>query len=137
MHEAKRRRLFFSCYLKNNTMRNYRNYDVWEKSHQLVLYVYKELIPALPTSEQYSLVSQIKRSAYSVPMNIAEGCGRNSEKDFVHFLDLSLGSLHELEYTSLLIFDLAFISKEKYDLFIRLLNEVKAKLINLIKSIRK
>jgi four helix bundle protein len=118
-------------------MRNYRNYDVWFKSHQLVLYVYKELIPVLPESERYNLVSQIKRSAYSVPMNIAEGCGRNSEKDFVHFLDLSLGSLHELEYTSLLIFDLDFISKEQYDIFVSLTTEVKAKLINLIKSIRK
>ena len=118
-------------------MRNYRNYDVWEKSHQLVLYVYKELIPLLPKSEQYELVSQIKRSAYSIPMNIAEGCGRNSDKDFVHFLDLSLGSLHELEYTSLLIFDLNFIGKEQYEIFMKMLVEVKAKLINLIKSIRK
>ena len=118
-------------------MRDYRKYDVWEKAHQLVLFVYKELLPAFPKTEQYELASQMKRAAYSVPMNIAEGCGRNSDKDFVHFLDISLGSIHELEYTTLLALDLAYITKEKHEVLSLKLNEVKAKLINLIKSIRK
>lgn len=118
-------------------MRDYRKYDVWEKAHQLVLFVYKELLPAFPKTEQYELASQMKRAAYSVPMNIAEGCGRNSDKDFVHFLDISLGSIHELEYTTLLALDLTYITKEKHEVLSQKLNEVKAKLINLIKSIRK
>ena len=118
-------------------MRDYRKYDVWEKAHQLVLFVYKEIMPSLPKSEQYELNSQMKRSAYSIPMNIAEGCGRNSEKDFVRFLDIALGSVHELEYTALLVFDLAYISKEQHEECVLRLNEVKDKLINLIKSIRK
>ncbi len=118
-------------------MRDYRKYDVWEKAHQLVLFVYKELLPAFPKTEQYELASQMKRAAYSVPMNIAEGCGRNSDKDFVHFLDISLGSIHELEYTTLLALDLTYITKEKHEVLSLKLNEVKAKLINLIKSIRK
>lgn len=118
-------------------MRNYKNYEVWHKSHKLVLFVYKELLPSLPKSEQYDLASQMKRAAYSIPMNIAEGCGRHTDKDFVHFLDQSMGSLHELEYIALLSFELRYFKKEKYDEFQTRLVEVKAKLINLIKSIRK
>ena len=118
-------------------MRDYKKYDVWEKSHKLVLFIYQEIIPVLPKSEIFDLVSQIKRAAYSIPMNIAEGCGRNTEKDFTHFLDISLGSVHELEYCSLLIFDLKYINKEKQTVLMEKINEVKAKLINLIKSIRK
>ena len=118
-------------------MRDYRKYDIWEKAHQLVLFVYKELLPCLPKTEQYDLASQMKRAAYSIPMNIAEGCGRNTDKDFLHFLDMALGSAHELEYIALLAFDLKYLDDQKHkDLFLRL-NEVKAKLIKLIKAIRK
>ena len=77
-------------------------------AHELTLFVYKNVIPDLPKSEQFALSNQAKRAVYSIPMNIAEGCGRNSDKDFVHFLDIALGSTHELEYCSLLIYDLGF-----------------------------
>ena len=117
-------------------MRDYKKYDVWAKSHQLTLYVYKEVLPLFPKSEQFDLVSQLKRATYSVPLNIAEGCGRNTDKDFVHFLDTALGSSHEVEYCILLSSDLGYLSKEVYDSANSKLAEVKAKLINLIKSIR-
>lgn len=118
-------------------MRDYKKYDVWVKSHQLTLFVYKEVLHLFPKSEQFDLNSQLKRATYSVPLNIAEGCGRNSDKDFVHFLDISLASLHEVEYCILLSYDLSYIPKEIYDSTNNKLAEVKAKLINLIKSIRK
>jgi four helix bundle protein len=120
-----------------NVLRNYRKYEVWENAHQIVLFVYKELLPLLPKSEQYELASQMKRAAYSIPMNISEGCGRNSDKDFVHFLDIALGSTHELEYIALLAFDLNYFDAGKHEEFLKRLNEVKAKLISLIKTIRK
>src|SRR5437762_7677898 len=62
-----------------------------------------------------TLFRSTKRAAYSIPMNIAEGCGRNTDKDFVHFLDTALGSVHELEYCGLLIFELGFIKKTLYE----------------------
>ncbi|MEO6813118.1 MAG: four helix bundle protein, partial [Ginsengibacter sp.] len=68
-------------------MRVYKKYDVWIKAHELTLFVYKNVIPQLPKSEQFELCSQIKRATYSIPLNIVEGCGRNTEKDFAHFLD--------------------------------------------------
>lgn len=117
-------------------MRDYKKYDVWEKAHCLVLFVYKHTIPALPSSAHYELASQIRRAAYSIPLNIVEGCGRNTDKDFAHFLDMALGSLQELEYCSLLTFDLEYLQKEQYALLTEKINEVKAKLINLIKAIR-
>ncbi len=118
-------------------MRNYKNYEVWQRSHLLTLFVYKEVVDVMPKSSQFDLASQIKRAAYSIPLNIVEGCGRSSDKDFCRFLDIALGSVHELEYACLLAMDLEFITKKaktKLDIY---LNEVKAKLINLIKSIRR
>ena len=72
-------------------MRNYKNYDVWKRSHELTVFIYKEIIPSFPKTETYSLTSQMKRAAYSIGFNIVEGCGRSSNKDFVHFLDMALG----------------------------------------------
>jgi four helix bundle protein len=118
-------------------MRDYRKYDVWRLGHEFTLYVYREIIPFFPKSEQYDLASQLKRSSYSIPMNVAEGCGRSSDKDFAHFLDISLGSAHEAEYCSMLGAQLGFIVKDKYDVLVLKLIELKAKLINLIKSIRR
>ncbi len=66
-------------------MRDYKKYDVWIKGHELTLFVYKNIIPQLPKSEQYELCSQVKRASYSIPLSIVEGCGRNTEKDFAHF----------------------------------------------------
>jgi four helix bundle protein len=117
-------------------MRDYRKYEVWAKSHELVLFVYKEVALGFPKNEQFELLRQMKRAAYSIPFNIVEGCGRNTDKDFVHFLDMSLGSAHELEYCFLLAKDLGFIQKELYAVLYEKVNEIKAKTIKLIKSIR-
>ncbi|MGG9972614.1 four helix bundle protein [Ferruginibacter sp. SUN002] len=118
-------------------MRDYKKYDVWVKVHQLVLYVYKDVLEYFPKSEQFALQSQTKRATYSISLNIVEGCGRNTDKDFVHFLDISLGSAQELEYCMLLALDLEYLDKEKFDVVNKMVNEVKAMLINLIKVIRK
>ena len=84
--------------------------------HELVLFVYKEIIPDFPNSKKFESLSQIKRAAYSIPLNIVEGCGRASDKDFAHFLDVALGS-HGLGYCALLILHLGFIDQLKYDHF--------------------
>ncbi len=70
-------------------MRNYKNFKVWLISHELVLKIYREILPGFPESEKYGLSSQIRRAAYSIPLNIVEGCGRSSEKEFAHFLDFT------------------------------------------------
>ena len=93
-------------------MQDYKKIQVWQRSHQLVLEMY-EITNRFPKEELFGLVSQIKRSASSIPANIAEGCGRNSNKDFAHFLNISLGSLNEVTYFVLLAKDLKYINLER------------------------
>lgn len=68
---------------------------IWQKSIELTKLVY-ELVAVLPSNEKYGLISQIKRSSISIPSNIAEGAGRNSNKEFKHFLSIANGSSYEL-----------------------------------------
>jgi len=117
-------------------MKDYKKLHVWEKAHHLVLFVYKKVLPEFPKHEQYDLMSQTKRAAYSITLNVVEGSGRNSEKDLAHFLDMALGSVHELEYSCLLAKDLDYLTVEIYDEVNSKANEVKAMLIALIKKIR-
>jgi len=100
------------------------------------MFIYQNVVPVFPISEQYELARQLKRAAYSVPFNIVEGSGRNSEKDFVHFLDMSFGSILEVEYCCLLAKDLSFLKSEQYKILNEKINNIKAMLIGLIKSIR-
>ncbi len=81
---------------KLNKMRNFREYDIWIDSMELVNNIY-DLVGYFPKNEQYVLTSQMTRSAISIPSNIAEGASRNSEKDFARFLEIGLGSAFELE----------------------------------------
>jgi len=115
-------------------MKDYKKYLVWQKSHQLTLDVYK-LSAKYPREETFNLVSQIKRSSSSIPTNIAEGCGRKSDKDFSRFLYISFGSANELEYQILLSKDLDFISAEDYEKIQLQTEEIKKMLSALIKTL--
>ncbi len=66
-------------------MRDYKKYDVWIKSHELVLLTYNHILICFPATEQYDLLSQLKRAAYPIPLNIAEGCGRKNRQRFCSF----------------------------------------------------
>jgi four helix bundle protein len=117
-------------------MRDYKKLDVWKKSHLLTKQMYKIILPLMPDEERFALTSQLRRSTYSIPLNIVEGCGKNTDKDFAHYLDNALGSALEAEYTCFLIFDLDYISQDQYDSINLLVNEVKAMLISFIKFLR-
>lgn len=73
----------------------YRKLIVWQKSMQLSKQVYR-LIERFPDTEKYALSDQVRRAVVSVPSNIAEGCGRNSNRDYAHFLSIARGSLYEV-----------------------------------------
>ncbi len=118
-------------------MRDYKKLEVWKKAHGLTLFIYHDLLPVFPKDEFFHLVSQTKRAAYSIPMNIAEGSGKSTDKDFSRYLDISLGSAHELEYCCLLARDLGYLSEELYIKVNNETNQVKAMLIGLIKTIRR
>ena len=93
-------------------MTGYENLDVWKKSIELVTDIYK-LVKLLPKEETYALSDQIRRSAVSVPSNIAEGSSRNSKKEFVQFLYIALGSLCELETQLLIAKNVGYISNNE------------------------
>jgi len=87
---------------------DHKNLEVWKKSMDLVEAIYL-LVEKLPNSERYGLSSQIKRSAVSIPSNIAEGCGRKSDKELIQFVHIALGSLAELETQYLILIKLKYI----------------------------
>ena len=103
-------------------MRDFHKLGIWQRSHQLTLDVYKMSI-SFPKDELFGLTSQIRRAASSIPTNIAEGCGRASNKDFAHFLQIAIGSASEVEYELLLAHDLEYINDES---FIKLTSETIA-----------
>ena len=84
-----------------------------------------ELTKSFPESERFGLTSQIRRSAVSIPSNIAEGAGRKTDKDFLYFLSISLGSQYELETQMLLSTNVGLLSKELVNKFIDKLNELQ------------
>jgi len=94
-------------------VRDYRDLRVWRKSHELVLDVYRET-RSFPAEERYGLTAQIRRSAGSVPSNIAEGCGRSTEPDFQRFLSIGSGSNSEFDYQLLLSHDLGYLNEKQY-----------------------
>ena len=95
-------------------MRDFHKLKAWQKSHQLALEIYK-VSQSFPKEELFGLTSQIRRAISSVPTNIAEGCGRDSNKDFAHFLQIAIGSASEVEYELLLAHDLQYINKDEYE----------------------
>ncbi|HEY6435138.1 MAG TPA: four helix bundle protein, partial [Ignavibacteriaceae bacterium] len=82
-------------------MKDFRKLNVWEKSHQLTLKIYK-VTEKYPREEIYGLISQIRPAGVSIPTNIAEGAVRSSDADIARFLYIALGSTSELEYLILL-----------------------------------
>lgn len=115
-------------------MVDYRKYIVWQKGHQLVLDVYK-LTSTFPKSEQFNLISQINRACLSIPTNIAEGCGRQTQKELIRYLYISSGSAHELEYLLFVSTELNFVEKGKSEKLLSELTEIKKMLASLISKV--
>jgi four helix bundle protein len=111
-------------------MRDFKKYDIWQLSHELTLEIYK-VTYLFPKDEKYGLISQIRRASSSIPTNISEGCGRNSDAEFNQFLSIALGSALETEYLLILSKDLAYL---KNDVFLNMeskINLIKSKIYNL------
>jgi four helix bundle protein len=116
-------------------MRDFRSLSVWLKAHALALEVYR-LTKEFPKDEIYGLTSQMRRSAVSVPANIAEGCGRDGEPEFRHFMRMAFGSATELEYYVLLSHELALLSGPDCDALSAGVVETKRMLAALIRSLK-
>jgi four helix bundle protein len=93
-------------------MNNYKDLIVWKKSVDFAVLIYKTT-QTFPKSEQFGLSSQLQRASSSIAANIAEGAGRNSDKEFVHFLSIALGSLYETETHLIIAQQIGYITTEK------------------------
>ena len=116
-------------------MGDFHRLAVWKKSHELTLKVYSASA-AFPRSEQFSLTSQLRRAASSIPANIAEGCGRDTDPELARYCGIALGSASELEYHLLLSRDLTYLTAEKHLQLTKEVDEVKRMLAALIQTIR-
>ena len=108
-------------------MRNFLNLEIWEKSHLLTLKIY-QITKHFPKDEMFGLTSQMRRSSSSIPTNIAEGCGRNSNAQLANFLQIATGSSSELQYQIILSKDLSYITEEVF-------NELHADVVDIRKMI--
>jgi four helix bundle protein len=93
-------------------MRDFKDLKVWDKAHQLTLNICHST-DEFPKDERFGLISQMRRSASSIPSNIAEECGRNTQAQFARFLNIAFASASELEYQVILSKDLGFIHNKK------------------------
>ena len=113
-------------------MRNFRKLDIWNEARFLAKEVYL-VSSKLPSSEQFGLISQINRCVISIPANIAEGSAKDSQKDFIRFLQISLGSAFELESHLILCIDLNFFNENDLNLTIDKVQVLQKRISELIK----
>ena len=112
-------------------MKDFRKLKVWEKAHSFVLLLYQET-QTFPSSEQFGVTSQLRRAGVSIPSNIAEGCGRNTDSELRRFCEIAMGSASEVEYQLLLCLDLGFLTSEKHSRLHSSLLDCKRMLNNFI-----
>ena len=115
-------------------LKTYRDLKVWQKSYELCLKIYR-ITGKFPKEEKYGLTSQLRRSAVSVPSNIAEGYGRKTTADYIRMLYIAYGSICEVETQILLAGDLGFIEKGALATIKGNIVEVERMLKALIKSL--
>lgn len=113
---------------------NFKNLQIWQKSRVLVKSIYTQT-QKFPSEEKFGLTSQMRRSAVSIPSNIAEGCGRNTDNDIIRFMRIAIGSACELETQIYLSFDLEYFSEEKTKYLLQEINEIRKMIMSFIKKI--
>ena len=116
-------------------MKTHKDLEVWKKSIVLVTALYQHT-KSFPKDEVYGLIQQIRRSAVSIPSNIAEGAARNHKTENIQFLYIALGSLSELETQWLISKNLGYLNAVKYTSINDSLQEIRRMLIGLIKHLK-
>lgn len=111
----------------------FENLNAWQESRKYVVEVYR-LLEQFPQSERFALIDQIRRAVISVPSNIAEGSGRMSCKEKIHFLEIAYGSLMEVYCQLQIAVDLGYITQEQFEGLHRLSFNVSKLLSGLRKS---
>ena len=117
-------------------VRDFTKLQVWQKGHRMVLNVYR-LTSSFPKEERFGLTRQIRRSAGSVPANIAEGAGRRTDVEFARFIDIALGSTSETTYHLMLARDLGMLDSAGYRQLSEDARELRMMLTSFAQTLRK
>jgi len=115
---------------------NFKELNVWQEAKNFAVFVYKVTMK-FPKTEMYGITSQINRAVISISSNIAEGAGRNSNKDFSRFIHIALGSSFELETQLMIAYELSFIEEQSFQILIEKLNKIQKMLVNFNKHLQK
>ncbi len=116
-------------------MQDFKKLLVWQKAHALTLNIY-HATEGFPKDELYGLTGQMRRSGASIPTNIAEGCGRSTNKELAQFCQIAMGSASELEYQLLLAHDLNLLNVTIYNRLNADVVEIKKMLGGFIRTLR-
>ncbi len=116
-------------------MKTFKDLKVWQKAHELVLEIYR-VTKEFPKEERFGLISQLRRSASSVPTNLVEGFKRRGQKDFAHFVNIAEGSLEETKYLLFLSKDLRYLRVDSLDRLNLMCDEVGKMLSGLYKKLK-
>lgn len=121
--------------METSKIKSYRELLIWQKSIQVVTNIYK-LTRDFPKEELFGLTSQMRRCAISIPSNIAEGFGRNSQGDFKRFLNISLGSTYELQTQIEISQNLEYLNTENYKYLMESCVELEKMMNSLVSKIK-
>jgi four helix bundle protein len=116
-------------------MKDFRELNVWVDGYQLTLEIYR-LTSNFPKDESYGLTAQIRRACISIPANIAEGCGRDGDAEFMRFLVIAMGSSSELECLLMLARDLRYLKGDDYESLSKRLTPLRKMLNGLIQKLK-
>ena len=116
-------------------MQDFLKLQVWQKAHTFTINLYK-ITSTFPTEEKFGLTNQIRRASVSIESNLAEGAGRNSNKDFSRFLDIAQGSAFEVKCQVLIAKDLGYIDNSKSELLMEKINEVSRMITSLNQKLK-
>lgn len=115
--------------------RDFRKVKAWERAHALTLRVY-QATSAFPDNERFGLVSQMRRACASIPTNVAEGCGRSTNRELARFIDIATGSASEVEYELLLAKDLGYLSEGQHRTLSTEVTEIRRMLLAFNRNLR-
>jgi len=115
-------------------IKTYRDLIIWQKSMALVTQIYM-VTKRFPNDETYTLISQMRRCAISIPSNIAEGYGRKSTNDYIRFLNIAMGSIYELQTQLEISLNLKYLKEKDFEKFYELCRELERMLSSMTRKL--
>ena len=119
----------------NVFMQDFTQLNIWQKAHSFTVNIYKKTA-GFPSEEKFGLTSQMRRASVSIESNIAEGCGRNGDREFSRFIDLAQGSAYEVRCQIFIARDLDFISADESSLLLNKISEISRMMIAFQKKLK-